>query len=262
MCGRRIADFCPPATLTEAPVLQILECLRAIRKAGIIHCDLKPENVLLENTTGTNCKVIDFGSACFENNQMYCYIQSRFYRSPEVILRHSKYTCMVDMWSLGCLAAELFLGLPLYPGVSDYDMLRRICDSVGTPGHHFLMQCKLSDQFFTTQWPQESFAPSMALMLPQEYEGVHKQPPEIGRMYFRHLTEHPPNKPITLQDVVLQYPVDSKLSTEETKVEHTRRHCFLNFLQVCLPSLAAVDQQKPLCPCFAHVLVCPVVSAS
>ena len=220
----------------KAPAVQILECLRAIRKAGIIHCDLKPENVLLETGDGTSCKVIDFGSASFENRQMYCYIQSRFYRAPEVILRHSKYTCMVDMWSLGCLAAELFLGLPLYPGVSDYDMLRRICESVGAPGHHFLMHCKSSNIYFTTQWPSEAFAPSTALMSPAEYEAAHGQPPKVGKMYFRHVTDH---APLTLQDVILQYPIDGSLSSEGAQMEQTRQHCFLNFLQVCLPSWAA-----------------------
>ena len=230
----------------EALALQILECLQAIRKAGIIHCDLKPENVLLESNIGTNCqvKVIDFGSACWETRQMYSYIQSRFYRSPEVILCHSKYTCVVDMWSLGCVAAELFMGLPLYPGMSDYDMMRRICESVGAPGHHFLMQCKRSDRYFTTQWPQESVAPSIALMSPSEYESAWGEPPEIGRMYFKHLTHHPPNLPITLQDVVLQYPIDANLTREGAQMEQTRRHCFMNFLQVRLPLLTERGRER------------------
>ena len=65
------------------PVLQILDALCVLRGSQIIHCDLKPENVLLKGQTG-EIKVIDFGSACFENHTMYSYIQSRFYRSPEV----------------------------------------------------------------------------------------------------------------------------------------------------------------------------------
>ena len=63
--------------------LQILRALALLRDASIIHCDLKPENVLLKHTLG-DIKVIDFGSACFETQTMYSYIQSRFYRSPEV----------------------------------------------------------------------------------------------------------------------------------------------------------------------------------
>jgi serine/threonine protein kinase len=70
-------------------------------------------------------KLIDFGSACFEGHTAHTYIQSRFYRSPEVILG-LPYDSAVDMWSLGCVAAELFLGLPILPGVHEHDQLGRV----------------------------------------------------------------------------------------------------------------------------------------
>lgn len=63
--------------------MQILDALIVLREAHIIHCDLKPENVLLKGLDSGEIKVIDFGSACFENRTVYSYIQSRFYRSPE-----------------------------------------------------------------------------------------------------------------------------------------------------------------------------------
>ena len=74
--------------------------------------------------------MIDFGSACLEDRTVYTYIQSRFYRSPEVLVG-VKYTATIDMWSLGCISAELFLGLPLFPGSSEYNQLYRIIDMLG-----------------------------------------------------------------------------------------------------------------------------------
>jgi len=75
-------------------------------------------------------KVIDFGSACHERQTVYTYIQSRFYRSPEVLLG-LPYTSAIDMWSLGCIAVELFLGLPLFPGTSEYNQITRIVEMLG-----------------------------------------------------------------------------------------------------------------------------------
>jgi dual specificity protein kinase YAK1 len=75
-------------------------------------------------------KIIDFGSACHEKQTVYTYIQSRFYRSPEVLLG-VPYTSAIDMWSLGCIAVELFLGLPLFPGTSEYNQITRIVEMLG-----------------------------------------------------------------------------------------------------------------------------------
>lgn len=75
-------------------------------------------------------KIIDFGSACHEKQTVYTYIQSRFYRSPEVILS-LPYSTAIDMWSLGCICVELFLGLPLFPGTSEYNQISRIVEMLG-----------------------------------------------------------------------------------------------------------------------------------
>jgi serine/threonine protein kinase len=74
-------------------------------------------------------KLIDFGSACFEGHTAHTYIQSRFYRSPEVLLG-LPYDTAIDMWSMGCVAAELFLGLPILPGVHEHDQVGRIVEMI------------------------------------------------------------------------------------------------------------------------------------
>lgn len=89
--------------------IQILQALLYLKEANIIHCDLKPENILLRDINRSGLKVIDFGSSCFINQKMYSYIQSRFYRAPEIVLG-VPYTTQIDMWSFGCIIAELFTG--------------------------------------------------------------------------------------------------------------------------------------------------------
>lgn len=81
---------------------------------------MKPENILLTDSSCNGLKVVDFGSGCFLDQQVYTYVQSRFYRSPEVILR-IPYTEKVDIWSLGCILAELFTGEPLFPGNNEQE---------------------------------------------------------------------------------------------------------------------------------------------
>ena len=89
--------------------IQILNALVFLRENNIIHSDIKPENVLLKNKARTGIKVIDFGTSMFEHEASYMYIQSRFYRAPEVILG-ATYGYPIDMWSFGCLIAELYIG--------------------------------------------------------------------------------------------------------------------------------------------------------
>jgi dual specificity tyrosine-phosphorylation-regulated kinase 2/3/4 len=110
----------------------ILECLELLKRKNIIHCDLKPENILLREKGKSAVKIIDFGSACFENYTMYQYIQSRAYRAPEVIFG-CKYNTPIDMWSLGCILAELYTGHTLFPGGDEDDQIACIMEMLGMP---------------------------------------------------------------------------------------------------------------------------------
>ena len=76
---------------------------------NIIHCDLKTENIMLREMGKSGIKIIDFGNACYSNKKMFKYIQSRFYRAPEVIME-LPYSTQIDMWSLGCILYELHFG--------------------------------------------------------------------------------------------------------------------------------------------------------
>ncbi len=112
--------------------MQLLESLRFLREHSIIHCDLKPENVLLASRGKSAVRLIDLGSSCFASERVYTYIQSRFYRAPEIMLA-IPYTVAIDMWSLACILAELRTGAPLFPGESEPEQMALIMQIIGLP---------------------------------------------------------------------------------------------------------------------------------
>jgi len=128
----------------------MLQCLELLHRNRLIHCDLKPENILLKKEDRTSIKVIDFGSSCFDDQRIYTYIQSRFYRAPEVILG-SKYGMPIDMWSLGCILAELLTGYPLLPGEDENDQLALIIEILGIPDAKLLEGAKRARNFFSSK---------------------------------------------------------------------------------------------------------------
>ncbi|XP_051975872.1 dual specificity tyrosine-phosphorylation-regulated kinase 4-like isoform X2 [Xyrauchen texanus] len=128
----------------------LLKCLQMLHKEKIIHCDLKPENILLSKRGQGNVKVVDFGSSCYEQQRVYTYIQSRFYRSPEVILGHP-YSMAIDMWSLGCILAELYTGYPLLPGESEVEQIACIMEIMGLPPNDFVQTASRRRLFFDSK---------------------------------------------------------------------------------------------------------------
>jgi len=99
-----------------------LQSLRLIKKVHIVHGDIRLENIVLVNNAKANLRLIDFSSAQFEEERLFTYIQSRFYRAPEIILG-IPFTPAIDMWSLGCVLVELYTGHPLFPGENEVEML-------------------------------------------------------------------------------------------------------------------------------------------
>lgn len=128
----------------------LVQCLKLLHREGIIHCDLKPENVLLKQRGSSSIKVIDFGSSCYSRESIYTYIQSRFYRSPEVILG-LRYGTAIDMWSLGCILAELYTGYPLFPGENEVEQLACIMEVLGAPPEDVIMNASRRRLFFDSK---------------------------------------------------------------------------------------------------------------
>ncbi|KAM6950217.1 homeodomain-interacting protein kinase 3 isoform 2-T2 [Lycodopsis pacificus] len=143
--------FSPLPLKVIRPVLQqVATALKKLKSMGLIHADLKPENIMLVDPVRQpyRVKVIDFGSASHVSKAVCStYLQSRYYRAPEVILG-LPFCEAIDMWSLGCVIAELFLGWPLYPGALEYDQVRYISQTQGSPGEHLLNSGTKTSRFF------------------------------------------------------------------------------------------------------------------
>lgn len=93
---------------------QILRGLKYIHSAQVLHRDLKPSNILVNE----NCdlKICDFGLARITDIEMTGYVSTRYYRAPEIMLTWQHYDKAVDIWSVGCIFAEMLIGQPLFPG--------------------------------------------------------------------------------------------------------------------------------------------------
>ncbi|QPG74256.1 hypothetical protein FOA43_001581 [Brettanomyces nanus] len=113
---------------------QMLRSLNYIHSLGICHRDIKPQNLLIDPVKGI-LKLCDFGSAKILDplQPNVSYICSRYYRAPELIFGARNYTTKIDVWSAGCVIAELILGQPLFPGESGIDQLVEIIKILGTP---------------------------------------------------------------------------------------------------------------------------------
>ncbi|TFK44375.1 kinase-like domain-containing protein [Crucibulum laeve] len=234
--------------LVKVFMAQLLDALTILKEARLIHCDLKPENILLKSLQSPQIKVIDFGSACHERQTVYTYIQSRFYRSPEVLLGMS-YTAAIDMWSLGCIAVELFLGLPLFPGTSEYNQLTRIIDMLGLPPLSMLNTGKQTAQFFDSY---EVFNPHLnqnekkyRIKSMEQYSREHNTNEQPGKQYF---------KATSLPEIINTAPMPTSKSSRqahEIDKEVNNRAAFIDFCQGLLnlnPVTRWTPQQARLHP--------------
>ncbi|KAL0252047.1 hypothetical protein GEMRC1_001259 [Eukaryota sp. GEM-RC1] len=243
-------------------IRQLLVAMTVLDDCRIIHCDMKPENILLVDSSTPAIKLIDFGSSCYEEHTAYTYIQSRFYRAPEVILG-LPYNSFIDVWSLGCIAAELFLGLPLFPGVSQYSQLSRIIEMMGSLPDYMLSKSKNANSFFSFD---SSLAPCSGGVgyktvvrrgLTYEYEA--KRPvaqPSCYKLksetiyYGEQRCQVPQSKRYFkfryLPDIVHNYPLPGDSLEEEVKTE---RNIFVSFLEECLflDPLQRISVKQALC---------------
>ena len=119
-------------------IYQIAKALKYLHSAELLHRDIKPSNILID--VECRVKLCDFGLVrSLDRNEeedaivMTEYVATRWYRAPEILMRSQCYTKGVDIWSFGCLIAEMVKGRPLFPGVSTIDQLERVVAWTGIP---------------------------------------------------------------------------------------------------------------------------------
>lgn len=176
-------------------------------------------------------KVIDFGSASHVSKAVCStYLQSRYYRAPEIILG-LPFCEAIDMWSLGCVIAELFLGWPLYPGASEYDQIRYICQTQGLPNEHMLNQATKTNRFFYRE--TNSNYPFWRLKTVEEYEAETNIRTKEARKYI-----------FNCLDDMAQVNVPTELDGGELLAEKSDRRELIDLLKRML----TLDKERRITP--------------
>ncbi|GFR60047.1 glycogen synthase kinase-3 [Elysia marginata] len=177
-----------PILYIKLYVYQLFRSLAYIHSQGVCHRDIKPQNLLLDPETGV-LKLCDFGSAkvLVRGEPNVSYICSRYYRAPELIFGATDYTCQIDVWSAGCVLAELLLGQPIFPGDSGVDQLVEIIKVLGTPTREQIRE--MNPNYSEFKFPQIKAHPWSKVFRP-------RTPPEAILLVSR-LLEYTPSGRIT-----------------------------------------------------------------
>lgn len=144
---KKVGTRLPPAQC-QSLLYQILQSLIFLHSNRIFHRDLKPQNLLI-SSDGKICKLADFGLARAFGFPIKTYtheVVTLWYRCPEILLSSKHYSLGVDLWSAGCIFAEILQKRPLFMGDSEIDQIFKIFKVLGTPNEgHWSDALSLSD---------------------------------------------------------------------------------------------------------------------
>ncbi|KAK8889518.1 hypothetical protein M9Y10_034267 [Tritrichomonas musculus] len=200
-----------PLNLVQSTVRSILKALSTLSRHNIVHSDLKPENILLADSASEKVKLADFGSSRYISQECKFYIQSRFYRAPEVILA-IPHSYPIDIWSLGCVAVEIFVGLPLFPGQNEVQMLILIVQMLGQFPQKMIDMSSRKNVFFNSNGTLKTEI-EICRSLQIEVAGFHK--------YFFYKK---------LPNIIKQYALNIGKTEAEQRKEQWRRGLFIDLL--------------------------------
>jgi p38 MAP kinase len=173
-------------------IYQILRGLKYVHSAGIIHRDLKPSNIAVNEDC--ELKILDFGLARQTNDDMTGYVATRWYRAPEIMLNWMHYNNSVDIWSIGCIMAELMTGRTLFPGTDHVDQLKRTMALVGTPTPGLLKKIKSEEA--------RKYIESLPIMQKRDFKTVFQGANPIAINLLERMLDLDPDTRITAEQAL------------------------------------------------------------
>jgi dual specificity tyrosine-phosphorylation-regulated kinase 2/3/4 len=134
-------------TVVQTVARHVAGALQFVHSRGIMHCDVKPENILFMNSDLKSVKLIDFGCSATVSDRIYTYIQSRFYRAPEIVMGIE---CgpKIDVWSLGCVLCEMVTGQPLFEAEDETELMQMYVRLLGMPPKWMIEAGRRSTSYF------------------------------------------------------------------------------------------------------------------
>ena len=135
-----------PLVLVGTITQQILRSVNFIHGLGIIHCDLKPDNIMFRPGNNMQIEIIDFNSACEVTRKTSDYVQSRPYRAPEIVV-DIEYTKKIDMWSVGCIVLEMITGKQIFRCDNENELFKLYIEVCGHPKREVISKGRRSNMF-------------------------------------------------------------------------------------------------------------------
>jgi glycogen synthase kinase 3 beta len=195
-----------PIFLIKLYTFQMARALAYIHSQGVLHRDIKPQNILIDPSTN-RVYICDFGSAKKLNGEELnvSYICSRYYRAPELIFGNTDYDSSIDIWSFGCVIAEMLIGKPFFQGENTIDQLLQIIKILGTPDAEQLSYLNRNNTLNCYQFP-----PVKPYSLTKLFSG---KPKEIINL-LQKIFVYEPNKRLTALEI-MAHPFFDELKTSD-----------------------------------------------